>query len=77
MLKNGPFLSIRQFKKRCLSSKKSVFSIFLYRTLFAKNRLFATWPFFLIADNNNKRSIFEESYILYGKRQKSCTLIVI
>ena len=24
-----------------------------------------------------KRSIFEESYISYGKRQKSCTLIVI
>ena len=25
----------------------------------------------------HKRSIFEESYISYGKRQKSCTLIVI
>ena len=24
-----------------------------------------------------KRSIFEHSYVLYGKRQKSCTLIVI
>ena len=24
-----------------------------------------------------KRFIFEESYISYGKRQKSCTLIVI
>ena len=25
----------------------------------------------------HKRSVFEESYISYGKRQKSCTLIVI
>ena len=25
----------------------------------------------------HKRLIFEESYISYGKRQKSCTLIVI
>ena len=25
----------------------------------------------------HKRSIFEHSYISYGKRQKSCTLIVI
>ena len=24
-----------------------------------------------------KRSIFEHSYVSYGKRQKSCTLIVI
>ena len=24
-----------------------------------------------------KRSIFEHSYVLYGKRQKSCSLIVV
>ena len=33
-------------------------------------------PFFELPITQ-KRFIFEESYISYGKRQKSCTLIVI
>ena len=42
-----------------------------------KKELFATQAPFFESPITQKRSIFEESYISYGKRQKSCTLIVI
>ena len=76
-LKNEPFLSNRLFKKGCFW-KKSVFIFLLidFWTLFAKNGLFATRPP-LLNRWTHKRFIFEESYFSYGKRQKSCTLIVV
>ena len=46
-------------------------------TLFSKNCLFATRPPFFESLITHKRFVFKESYISYGKRQKSCTLIVI
>ena len=39
--------------------------------------LFATHPPFFESLITHKRFIFQESCISYGKRQKSCTLIVI
>ena len=58
--------------KKALFWKKPVFFIFykLFLHTFPKNGLFATRPPFL-----NGRAVTR--YISYGKRQKSCTLIVI
>ena len=77
MLKNGPFMSYQRFKKDCFL-KKSVFIFLLssFCTFFAKNGLFATRPP-LLNLITHKRLIFKESYISYGKRQKSCTLIIV
>ena len=67
--------------KKVPFSKKSVFIFFFIKqflhTFFAKTELFATPTTFFKSLINHKRFIFEESYIWYGKRQKSCTLIVI
>ena len=73
MFKNEPFLSNRWFKKRLFFLKKVRFYFFI--------KLF--FAHFLLSDHffesliTHKRFIFEVSYILYGKRPKSCTLIVI
>ena len=62
--------------------KKVCFHFFIIikrflHTFIAKNWLFDTRPPFFESLITHKRFIFEESYISYGKRQKSCTLIVI
>ena len=70
MLKNEPFMSNRRFKKGTFSRKIRFYpfiKLFLH-TFFLKT------GFLLIT---HKRFVFKESYTSYGKRQKSCTLIVI
>ena len=66
-------------QKRWSGSKKSVFG-----EKVCKNRLikkiktdFFQKTTFFESPITQKRFIFEHSYISYGKRQKSCTLIVI
>ena len=89
--KNGPYLSNRRFKRRCfffyifvvlctgLLLLKSVFIFLLSKfcTLFCQKWTFCYPTTFIESLISHKRFIFEESYISYGKRQKSCTLIVI
>ena len=75
------FWAIDDSKKVAFFWKKSLFSIFFIRlflhTFFAKKCCF--WPLAILFESQitQKPFIFEESYISYGKRQKSCTLIVI
>ena len=68
-------MSYQRFEKCAFFKKVRFFNYFC--TLLAKNGLFATRPPFCESLITHKRSIFEESYISNGKRQKSCTLIVI
>ena len=49
-----------------------------------KKNIMQFWHTFVLPDHlffesliTHKRSIFEQSYISYDKRQKSCTLIVV
>ena len=79
LLKNEPFMSNRRFKKGTFFEKKSIFVFLLsyFCTLFSKNWTFWYSTTFFESLMTHKRFIFEESYISYGKRQKSCTLIVI
>ena len=73
------FMSNRRFKKGTFSRKIRIYFFLLsnFCTLFAQKRTicYPTTIFELLI--THKRWIFEESYISYGKRQKSCTLIVI
>ena len=65
--------------KKVLFPGKSVF-IFLFSyfcTLFSKKLPFCYSTTFFESLITHKRFVFKESYISYGKRQKSCTLIVI
>ena len=69
------------FPKRRSGSKKSVFGKkkkvcknSLIKKI--KNGFFQKSAFFELPITQ-KRSIFEYSYVSYGKRQKGCTLIVI
>ena len=64
MLKNGLFMSNQRLKK----------DAFL-KLFFSTLNYYPTTFFELLI--THERFIFEESYIWYGKRQKSCTLIVI
>ena len=60
--------------------EKSQFIFFLlsdFCTLFAKKRTFCYLTTFIESLITHKRFIFKESCISYGKRQKSCTLIVV
>ena len=78
MLKNGPFLSNRRFKKGCFL-KKVRFYFFIKRFLhtFCQKQTFCYPTAFIESLITHKRFVFEESYISYGKRQKSCTFIVV
>ena len=80
MLENEPFLSYQRFKKGDFL-KKIVFyffiKLFLHTFFFFQKRTFCYPTTFFESLITHKRFIFEESYISYGKRQKSCTLIVI
>ena len=78
MFKNEPFLSNRRFKKGCFLKKVS-FYFFIKRFLhtFCQKRTFCYPTTFIESLITHKRFVFEESYILYGKRQKSCTFIVV
>ena len=70
------------YSNKVLFWKKSVLIFFIKRFLhtFCQKRTFC-YPTTFIESNLEApelaRFIFEESYILYGKRQKSCTLIVV
>ena len=78
MLKNEPFLSFRRFKKGWFFFKVSFYFLLSYFcTLFAQKRTFCYSATFFESLITHKRSIFEESYVSYDKRHKSCTLIVI
>ena len=79
MFKNEPFLSYRRFKNGCFL-KKVNFYFFIKRFLhtFSQKRTYDYPTTFIESLITQKQQfIFEESYISYGKRQKSCTLIVI
>ena len=58
-------------------SKKTPFFIKQFLHTFCQKRTFSYPTTFFESLITQKRSIFEESYISYSKRQKSCTLIVI
>ena len=65
--------------KKVLFPGKSVFIFLLsdFCTLFCQKHTFCYPTTFIESLITHKRFIFKESYISYGKRQKSCTLIVI
>ena len=63
-------------QKRYVFFKKSGFFKLFLHTFFQK-RTFCYPTTFFESLITQKRFVFEESYISYGKRQKSCTLIVI
>ena len=78
MLNNELFLSNRRFKKGCFLKKVNFyFFIKLFLHTFCPKRTFCYPTTFFESLITHNRSIFEESYISYGKRQKSCTLIVV
>ena len=59
--------------------KKNRFYLFIKQFLhtFCQKRTFCYQTTFIESPITHKRFIFEHSYISYGKRQKSCTLIVV
>ena len=75
MLKNGPFLSDRRFKKGAFLKKVRYYFFFLHIKLFLHTFCYPTTFFESLI--THKRFISEEGYISYGKLQKTCTLIVV
>ena len=72
-------MSYQRFKKGGRVAK-SPFLEKSVQTLFNKKKIktdFFQKSTFFESPITHKRFIFEHSYISYGKRQKSCTLIVI
>ena len=71
-------MSNRRFKKGTFL-KKVRFYFFIKRFLhtFCQKRTFCYSTTFIESLITHKRFIFKESYISYGKRQKSCTSIVV
>ena len=77
-LKNEPFLSNRRFKKGCFLKKVNfIFLIKRFLRTFCQKRTFCYSTTFIESLTTHKWFIFEESYISYGKRQKSWSLIVV
>ena len=71
-------MSNRRFKKGTFSGKSVfIFLLSYFCTLFSKNCLLATRPPFLNRRLLRNGSFFQHSYISYGKRQKSCTLVIV
>ena len=71
-------MSNRRFKKGTFSRKiRFYFLIKLFLHTFSKKLAFCYSTTFFESLITHKRFVFKESYISYGKRQKSCTLIVI
>ena len=66
-----------EIQKRRSGSKKSVFWQKVCKNSLIKKPHFFQKPTFFESPITQKQFIFEQSYISYGKRQKSCTLIVI
>ena len=78
MLKNGPFLSNQRFKKvPFLTKVRFYFFVKQFLHTFCQKWTFCYPTTFIESLITHKRFIFEESYVSYGKRQKSCTLIVV
>ena len=77
-LKNEPFMSYQRFNKGGWVAKSPFLAKSVQKLLSKKIKMefFQKITFFesLIT---HKRFIFEHGYVSYGKRQKSCTLIVI
>ena len=81
-LKNGPFMSYQRFKKGSFLKEVRFYFFLLsllaiFWTLFCQKRTFCYPTTFIESLITHKRFIFKESYISYGKRQKSYTLIVV
>ena len=69
-------LCFRVPEKKVLKTYEGLFfPIFLHT--FCQKRTFCYLTTFFESPITHKRFIFKDSYISYGKRQKSCTLIVI
>ena len=64
-------------QKRLFFEKKSGFFIKRFLHTFWQKRTFCYPTTFIESLITHKRFVFEENYILYGKRQKSCILIVV
>ena len=64
-------------QKRHFFKTKVRFFIKLFLHTFCQKRNFWYPTAFFESLITHEWLIFEESYILYGKRQKSCTLIVV
>ena len=64
-------------QKRLLFEKSQFFFIKRFLHTFCQKRTSCYPTTFIESLITHKWFVFEESYILYGKRQKSCTLIVI
>ena len=75
MLNNGLFMSYQRFKKGTFLKKWVFIKLFLH-TFWQKWTFCYTTTFFELLITH-KQFIFEHSCVSYGKRQKSCTLIVI
>ena len=72
------FWVIGNSKKGTFSRKiRFYFLIKLFLHTFFQKRTFCYSTTFFESLITHKRFVFKESYISYGKRQKSCTLIVI
>ena len=66
----------QRFKKGGREAKSPSLEKSVQKSLNKKKNFFQKMTFFE-APIAQKRFIFEHSYISYGKRQKSCTLILI
>ena len=66
-------------QKRLFFEKSQLLFFFIKRFLhtFCQKRTFCYPTTFFESLITHKRFVFEESYILYDKRQKSCILIVV
>ena len=77
-LKNEPFMSYQRFNKGGRVAKSPFLAKSVQKLLNKKIKTdFFQKSTFFESPITQKRSIFGYSYVLYDKRQKSCTLIVI
>ena len=70
-------MSYQRLNKGGRVAKSPFWAKSVQKSLNKKTDFFGKKCTFFESPITQKRSIFDESYILYGKRQKSCTLIVI
>ena len=78
MLKNELFMSYQRFNKGGRVAKSPFLAKSVQKSLNRKIKIdFFQKTTFFESPITQKRFIFEESHISYGKRQKSCTLIDI
>ena len=68
-------MSYQRLKKGTFLGKSRIFFIKQFLHTFSQKRTFCYPTTFIESLITHKRFIFEESYISYDKRQKSCTSI--